>query len=106
MFEPGSEDFVKVFETAVQMYPNDPVANLNAANVAMAEGNFRQADKHLDKAGDSPEATYARGVYYIATGNYDEAEKALKSAKADGIMEADEMLKECAELKAYYAENR
>ena len=106
VFEPGSEDFVKVFKTAVQMYPNDPVANLNAANVAMSEGNFREADKYLDKAGNSPEATYARGVYYIATGNYDKAEEALKSAKADGIMEADEMLKECAELKAYYAENR
>lgn len=105
-FEPGSEDFVKVFETAVQMYPNDPVANLNAANVAMADGNFRQADKYLDKAGDSPEATYARGIFYTATGSYDEAEAAFKTAKAAGIMEADEMLSECAELKAYYAENR
>ena len=105
-FEPGSEDFVKVFETAVQMYPNDPVANLNAANVAMADGNFRQADKYLDKAGDSPEATYARGIFYTATGSYNEAEAAFKAAKAAGIMEADDMLKECAELKAYYAENR
>ena len=105
-FEPGSEDFVKVFETAVQMYPNDPVANLNAANVAMADGNFRQADKYLDKAGDSPEATYARGIFYTATGSYNEAETAFKAAKAAGIMEADDMLKECAELKAYYAENR
>lgn len=105
-FEPGSEDFVKVFETAVQMYPNDPVANLNAANVAMADGNFRQADKYLDKAGDSPEATYARGIFYTATGSYNEAEAAFKAAKAADIMEADDMLKECAELKAYYAENR
>lgn len=105
-FEPGSEDFVKVFEVAVKMYPEDPVANLNAANVAMSEGNFKAAEKYLDKAGDSIEATYARGIYNIHTGKYAEAETAMRQAKASGITEADEMLSECAELKAYYAENR
>ena len=104
-FEPGSEDFIKVFEVAVQMYPDDPVANLNAANVAMEKGDFLSAGKHLKKAGDSIEATYARGLFNIATGNYDQAEVELKQAKAAGIMEADEMLRQCAQLKAYYSEN-
>ena len=31
-YEPGSEDFKQVFDVAVHLYPNDPVANLNAAN--------------------------------------------------------------------------
>lgn len=105
-FEPGSEEFIKVFEVAVQMYPSDPVANLNAANVAMSKGDFQGAGKYLDKAGDSIEATYARGLYYVATGKYEKAEDALNEAKAAGIAEADEMLRQCALLKAYYAENR
>jgi hypothetical protein len=88
------------------MYPEDPAANLNAANVAMAKSDFLSAGKHLDKAGDTIEATYARGIFHTATGEYDLAEKEFKAAKAAGIMEADDMLKECAELKAYYAENR
>lgn len=105
-FESGSEDFIKVFETAVKMYPEDPAANLNAANVAMAKRDFLAAGKHLDKAGDTIEATYARGIFHTATGEYNQAEKEFKAAKAAGIMEADEMLRQCAALKAYYAENR
>lgn len=105
-FESGSEDFIKVFETAVKMYPEDPAANLNAANVAMAKGDFLSAGKHLDKAGDTIEATYAKGIFHTATGEYDQAENEFKAAKAAGIMEADEMLRQCAALKAYYAENR
>ena len=105
-FEAGSEDFIKVFETAVKMYPNDPVANLNAANVAMAKGDYLSAGKHLDKAGLSIEASYARGLFYIGTGNYDKAEMELSKAKAAGIIEAEEMLRQCAELKKYHAVNK
>lgn len=105
-FEPGSEDFNKVFETAVRMYPNDPVANLNAANVAMSKGDFLSAGKYLDKAGISIESAYARGLFYIGTGSYDQAEMELSKAKAAGIMEANEMLKQCAELKKYHAVNK
>ncbi len=39
----GSKEFDEVFDIAVRMFPNDPVANLNAANAAMASG-------HLDSA--------------------------------------------------------
>lgn len=105
-FEPGSEEFIKVFEVAVQMYPSDPVANLNAANVAMSKGDFAGAKNYLDKAGDSIDATYARGLYNVSVHEFEKAEDALNEAKAAGIAEADEMLRQCAILKAYYAENK
>lgn len=105
-FEPGSDDYDQVFETAVKMYPNDPVANLNAANVAMAGGKYKDAEKYLKKAGDSVEATYTWGLYYVATGEYDKAETALTAAKDAGIAEADEMLVQCAALKKYHSENK
>lgn len=34
-YEPGTDEFTEVFETAVRMFPNDTVANLNAANAAI-----------------------------------------------------------------------
>lgn len=105
-FEPGSEDYDAVFETAVKMYPSDPVANLNAANVALAEGKYKDARKYLEKAGDSAEADYARGLYSMAVGDYDKAEAILKEARSNGITEAAQMLEQCAKLKNYHENNR
>lgn len=56
----GSPDFNTVMDIAVRMYPSSEVANLNAANTAMERGDLRGAAAFLDKAGDSPEAIYAR----------------------------------------------
>ncbi len=60
--EPGSEEFNEIFETAVRLYPDDPVANINAANIAMERGDLATARKYLDRAGDSPEAEHARDI--------------------------------------------
>ena len=53
--EPGTDEFTEVFETAVRMFPNDTIANLNAANAAMRRGDLESAKRYIDKAGDSPE---------------------------------------------------
>ena len=105
-FEPGSEEFIRVFEVAVQMYPQDEVANLNAANVAMADNRLKDAARYLDKAGNSIEAQYARGIYYVKTGEYDKAEEILAEVSMQGVPEAKDMLQQCIELKTYYAENK
>ena len=60
---PGSDEFNEIFETAVRMYPEDTAANLNAANTAMQKGDLKNAEHYLRKAGESPEALYARGAY-------------------------------------------
>ncbi len=62
-YEPGSEPFNEVFLTAVLLYPDDEVANLNAANIEMKRGNLDKAAAHLAKAGSSPEAEHARDIY-------------------------------------------
>lgn len=61
-YESGSEEFNELFETAVRMYPDDPVANLNAANSAILKKDYKTALRYLEKAGDTPEATYTREV--------------------------------------------
>lgn len=90
--EPGSEEFNKVFETAVRIYPDDETANLNAANTAMSEGDLNAASRYLTKAGTSPQAVYARGIYAVLTENYAEAQRLLQEAQRAGIAEATEAL--------------
>lgn len=93
-YEPGTDEFADVFETAVRMYPNDAVANLNAANAAMRRGDLDGAERYLAKAGDSPEAVYARGALAIRRKDYDTARKYLNEAKALGLKQADITLDE------------
>lgn len=58
-YEAGGEDFIRVMETAVKVYPDDAVANLNAANAALLRRDAASAARYLQKAGDSPEAEKA-----------------------------------------------
>lgn len=61
--DPNSDQYREVFEVAVRMYPDNKIANVNAANAALKFGDFTNAAKYLDKCGDMPEAIYLRGVY-------------------------------------------
>ena len=105
-FESGSEDFADVFKTAVMMYPSDPVANLNAANVAMQAGDYKAAKAYLKNAGDEPEVQYAWGLFYLGVEDYEEAEGWLNAARRDGITQANGMLDQCIKLKEYYSNNK
>ena len=78
--EPGSDEFNEIFEIAVRMFPDDEVANLNAANAAMSRGDMVYAQKYLDRAGNSSNAIYARGVYEALSGNMERAEELWKQA--------------------------
>ncbi len=95
----GSEDFKDVFDIAVHLYPDNEVANLNAANIALEERNPERAKKYLDKAGDSPEAGYARGWYHLLRNEFDDAEKLLEEAKNRGVIAADEALAQLGKRK-------
>ncbi len=92
--EPGSDEFVEVFQTAVRMYPDDPIANLNAANVEMRHGEFTAAEHYLERAGDSAEAEYARGVYAYLIDDYATAREHLAIAAQAGIVQATQLLNE------------
>ena len=99
MYEPGSREFLEVFETAVRMYPNDEVANLNAANAAISIGNLAAAEKYLAKAGNGAQAVYARGIYAFHRGEFEQACKYLQQAKDMGVAEAAEVLNAVSGLK-------
>lgn len=95
----GTRELNDIFETAVRMYPNDPVANLNAAISEMQNKDFASAEPHLRKAGNSPEATYARGLYAAFYKDYDKALKLLTSANKQGVVEAQDAINQINEIK-------
>lgn len=92
-YEPGSREFNQVFDVAVRLYPDEAVANLNAANALLEAGLVEQALPFLRKAGDSPEAQNARGVALILQGRYDEAQPLLLEAAEAGLEAAGENAK-------------
>ena len=95
-YEPGCDKFNELFETAVRMYPNDPVANLNAANSAILKGDYKSALRHLNKAGDMPEAIYTRGALEVYMENNDAAKPYFEKAYKQGIPQAEVVLAEIA----------
>lgn len=79
-YEPGSDKYNEVFEIAVRMFPEEPIANLNVANAALKRGDLNSAAKYLSRAGDSPQAVYARANMAFLQGNYKEAGRLYKEA--------------------------
>jgi len=88
-YEPGTDEFAEVFETAAHIFPTDETANLNAANAAMRRGDNISAERYLTKAGNSPEAIYARGALAIRVGDYETARRYMNEAKELGLTQAD-----------------
>lgn len=85
-----------MFEVAVRLYPDDPVANLNAAFTAMRFGDLGNAGRYLAKAGDSTSAVYARGIFAAMQGDYEAARRNLESVStlpqaADALGQLREM---------------
>ncbi|MDE6410407.1 MAG: DUF3868 domain-containing protein [Muribaculaceae bacterium] len=79
--EPGSKEYNETFDLAVQLYPNDPVANLNAGNAALMRGDLEAAAKYLAKAGDSTEAQYARATLAAMEKDYAKANQILSGLR-------------------------
>lgn len=89
----GSPEYKDVFMKAVEIYPYDELANINAANITMERGQLDRAADHLRRAGNSPEAFYSRGVMAALQGNLDRANDLLHTAASQGFEPADRQLK-------------
>ena len=91
-YKPGSGEFNEVMEIAVRMFPNDEVANINAACARMESGDLEGARFYLQKAGDSADALHAKGVLAVLEGNSVLARKYLEEAQKAGARKVNENL--------------
>ena len=101
-YEEGSPEYFEVFETAAKVYPDDPVANLNAANIAMQRGEYDLAQSRLLKTGHTPEAEFARGVLAACRGDYRSALELFETAKAGGIEAAGRYIDSVNAIRNHY----
>ena len=85
----GTPGYDEVFTVAVGIYPDDPVANLNAGISAMSRGDYSRAGSLLSKAGDGAEADFARGTLLALQEDWSAAKSFFESARAKGDPRAD-----------------
>lgn len=89
------KEFSDVFETAVRLYPDDKIANFNAAASALQWGDTERAKKYLDKSPvDTKEYANNMGVYYLLTGELMKARNLFNYAADSGVATAIHNLKE------------
>lgn len=95
----GSDDFVNVFDVAVRMYPDDPVANLNSAAVALSKKDLDAALKYMKKANNAT-AEYINntGVYNFLSGDYQRAIAAFEQAANMGNESAKDNLRQLQKI--------
>lgn len=93
---PGSAGFNKVYETAVKYFPNDETVNLNRASALMQAGDTAGAKPYLDKAGESADAVYSRGVWYYKRGNVQQAVPYFRKADEMGYPKASAAIRAIA----------
>ena len=87
-YEKGSDEFNEVFDIAARVYPNNQVANLNAAAAAIERNEMATARKHIAKSGALPASYNNLGVMELLEGNWEAAERSLVKAKELGCKEA------------------
>lgn len=93
-YEKGSKEYNEVFDVAVKMYPDEKLANLNAAYSAIDRGDTVSAEQYLKKAGDSPQTDNAYGAVAVLKEDYKEAQTYFQKAADAGLEEAKANLKE------------
>lgn len=100
-YEEGSEEFNEVFDIAVRMYPEDPIANINAAAMELKRGNVDQAVRYLERSDKASAAGQNnQGVYHLLKGELDKAESCFNKAKELGSEQADVNLEETSKKRA------
>ena len=95
----GSEEFNEIFETAVRMYPDDPVSNLNAAINAIQAKQFSKAERYLKKAHECPQKQLAKAALAMHKGQVAKAEQLLQSLNDPAV--ADEVQANLDQIHKY-----
>lgn len=63
----------QIFETMLRIYPEDTVAIINAAGMMLERGENTTAKRYLDRVAGDPRAWVNLGVYYLQTGELEQA---------------------------------
>ncbi len=76
------------------MFPEEELANLNAAYTAIDRGDKVSAENYLKKAGNGPEVDNAKGALAVLKNDYQTAKTYFEKADKAGLKEAKINLQE------------
>lgn len=93
-FARGSKEYNNIIDMAAQLYPDNAVAAINAAGVALICGEKDKAEKYLTNWLTDPLAYHNLGVLYLLKGEQARAEVYLKKAAELGVNEAARLLRD------------
>lgn len=82
----GSPEFARALETALTLYPNDVIANINAAAIALERNELERAASYLglERVKTDPRAFNNLGMLYALQGKEQEAAMYFKLAVENG----------------------
>lgn len=89
----NSDGYKEVIKLAVETYPDEPVANYNAAAVAVNNGDCDLALRYLEKVPESAETLNIRGVAALSRGDISAARDYFRQSAEKGLPEASKNLK-------------
>jgi len=87
-YEPGTKQYREVYEIAARQYPNDIIANHNAAAALLQQGDAQGAWTYLEKTKGANASLINYGAYYYITEDLDKAIEYFTKAKEAGIGQA------------------
>lgn len=84
----GSAEFNDLMDLAGRLYPDSPVACINAAGVALLRRDTERARRYLQRFATLPEAGCNMGILCLLEGDQGKAEVYLSLAQAGGSVPA------------------
>ncbi len=96
----GSEKYNEAMLKAVEIYPTDEEAALNAANIYLARGDMKNARLYSERTGHTPAGIYTRANVAAREGDLEKAANLLREAIAQGYTEAVPQLEEIEAILA------
>ncbi|RGM44375.1 MULTISPECIES: DUF3868 domain-containing protein [Bacteroides] len=74
-YQPGTKEYKEVYEIAATNYPQDVVANINAASANIVYGDFDRAKQYMERVKDDPRAWNNMGVLAWLSGDSEIAQE-------------------------------
>lgn len=87
-YEPGTKEYREVYEIAAKTYPDDAIANHNAAAALLQQGEADAAFPYLKKTESRTESLINFGAYHYIKGNMKQADDYFRKAEEAGIEQA------------------
>lgn len=91
-FQVGSREFNDIIDLMARLFPNNAVANINAAGVALMRGELSLAEKYLSKWQTDARAYNNLGLLCLQQGDFAKAEVYLQMAESVGVSQATSAL--------------